>query len=112
MNMGTLLGLIRKDFQRRGVALYRGTPEKFDYFDVMDPFALKTECPSPSRWLIYLVPGGSEGYYLHVDTLDDGNAITTVLLGKCWTIVDGMQAVSALVRMFDWTRPQTCILED
>ena len=109
MNMGTLLGLIRKDFQRRGVTLYHGTPATFDYFDIMEPFTLTTECPSPSRWIIYLVPGDNEGYYLRVE---EGDTRSLVILGKCWTIVDGMQAVSALVRMFDWTRPQTCILED
>jgi len=54
--------------------------------DSMNPESYKRKWPDGYRWIaVYVVTGGSEGMYLHVDVIYQGGARELVLLGKTLT---------------------------
>lgn len=68
--------------------------------------------PLHVRWItIYLVEGGSEGFYLHMDELIHNkhrqvNESTPRALGKFWSLEEGLKAVSLLTYyVYGWSIP-------
>ena len=52
---------------------YQEVYDNMEYFDIMEKYHGKDERPFPDfRWIaVFAVTGGSEGYYVHVETIID-----------------------------------------
>lgn len=87
------------------------TPLKWDYWGMGSEKARDT-WPVGGRLHVFIVPGTSEGYYLHVEHMGRETS-TTLLLGKyLGPLKDGFPVLLAITEMFDGTHPQSCILPD
>lgn len=104
-----------------GIAMYKSgetasaeywMPLKWEYWGKSGMKADESTWPTDGRLHASLVPGNSEGYYLHVNN-ETREGCNTLLLGKILgPIEDGFPVLLALTKMFDWTHPKTCVLPD
>lgn len=87
-------------------------PRKWEYWGKSGMKTDESTWPTDGRLHVSLVSGNSEGYYLHVDN-ETQKGCDTLLLGKILgPIEDGFPVLLALTKMFDWSRPKTCVLPD
>jgi hypothetical protein len=94
------VGQVREALEAAGLA------EALDYFDIVPELAAWGPWPR-CRWAtVFVVPGGSEGHYIHVEATalrDDsggyGDARRLVILGKTFEGLDrALEIAAALTR--------------
>ena len=79
---------------------YPGLLEQGDYFGVSAATELKgsTLWPMEYHWVcVHYVRGGSEGFYIHVATVDTENKYRIIFLGK--TLLEGYEVISWAEKM-------------
>ena len=54
--------------------------------------------PETQRIIVFWVPGGSEGYYVHIAEIQDGSRFRERGLGKYWTAERAAEVTDALTR--------------
>ena len=115
MKASRLLEKLRMRLEAEEVEMHNGCPRQWDYLELACYARLgrgTDDVPEGVRWLCYIVPGDSEGYYLHIDILEMVTGkVEGFILGKFFGMKEGrVRELGVITRAFDYSRPKTCIL--
>jgi hypothetical protein len=119
MTRTRLSTLILARLEAESIPVYNSEmPEGWDYWGAGIQGGVG-EIPTACRFLAYIIPGDSEGHYFHIDALHimepRSGEVENLVLGKYFGAggpADPFRVLEVVTRALDWTKPQTCILED
>lgn len=85
--------------------------KKTNFYDELDYFHtsinikcqgdLNSEIPTFKWIVVYVVVGGSEGYYIHVDIVSLEGIQEPLFIGKAWTIDTALEVSNLLTKAYN-----------